>query len=228
MGNSPIWPYVYLLGTAHPIYSIIYCLHLNNKHSELVKGLNEAALLRDGKSLSSVVGNNAENFVPWISFIAIIWGAMAERSWGLFGFGAALCLISAYTSSWLDLVEPIIKKGEAQKRQATKTSHFSNRASFEAPPEEDDSFFSSKTHQKRREPPKQERKPPPKKDTPYGFDKRHPKDADLWAKVDDPNATASERHAAFSMILKREAQRKNDSDPPPGSGGTPLIGSGRK
>ncbi len=230
MNNSMIWPYVYLVGTAYPAYSIIYCMHLNNKHSDIVKHLNEASLLRDGKPLSSAVFATADNFLPWMSFMAIIWGSMAERSWGLFGFGAVLCFVSAYTASWLDLVEPIINKHEARKRQATKTSQFSNRASFEAPPEEDDAFFSSKAQQQRREPPQQERKPPPKQETPYGFDKRHPDDAALWAFVDDPNASDGERQAAFAKILKREAERKQGKKPKPASKSdiVRLIGSDRK
>jgi len=45
------------------------------------------------------------------------------------------------------------------------------------------------------------------KDTPRGFDKRHPDDAKLWAMVDDPAANANERVTAMQKIAEREARR---------------------
>lgn len=45
-------------------------------------------------------------------------------------------------------------------------------------------------------------------DTPYGVDKRDPRDAPLWAVVDDPNAPPPERQACFSKVLKRQQERE--------------------
>ncbi|MCP4184809.1 MAG: hypothetical protein GY761_16075 [Hyphomicrobiales bacterium] len=46
------------------------------------------------------------------------------------------------------------------------------------------------------------------KSMPYGIDKRHPDDAKLWAVVDDPAASDSERKKAFDTILKNQAMRQ--------------------
>ena len=48
----------------------------------------------------------------------------------------------------------------------------------------------------------------PEKEMPYGFEKRHPKDAKLWAYVDDSNASDQERKTALNMILKNQAKRQ--------------------
>ena len=192
-------------------------------------------MLQKGHGIWREAENRDFKAFPWFSVVGFgfIGGAITQNVFG-FLLTAALWAFSWFLGMYWDYAGPVVNMTLARKRQAIRqaaqTASFNTRASFEAPPEGDDAFFSSKAQQQRREPPKQERKPPPKQETPYGFDKRHPKDAKLWAKVDDPNASDGERQAAFSAILKRNAQRKRGEDPKPATDAdvTLLIGSNRK
>lgn len=221
-----------LMANFWPILTLYDYLRITRLEKDIIADIEENLLLQNGRRISDEVDARYKKPVPWFGLIGTIPALGAFQSFWPVLVTGFLFYAAREMNCWIDYVDPIINQSHARKRQAIRqqaqAAKFQPHASFEEPNGDDDAFFSSKAQQKRREPPKQERKPPTNKDTPYGFDKRHPKDADLWAKVDDPSATASERHAAFSMILKREAQRKNDSDSRPGSGGTPLIGSDRK
>jgi cell division protein ZapA (FtsZ GTPase activity inhibitor) len=59
-----------------------------------------------------------------------------------------------------------------------------------------------------------------KSDTFYGTDKRSAEDYKLWAKIDDPNASDSERRAALEKVFSREAQRREGK-----SGNVDLLDS---
>lgn len=215
-------------------------IYYEARHGETVQTIADSIESTYGESVRSYAAKRNVGFVPpvWASVVvaAILLIPDGPQFDNIF-FYIMVCLVGAgtYFAPFNRYVGKQITTVEAQRRIARQQEQtarkFQQRASFEAPPESDDAFFSSKAQQQRaRERPWQEHKPSPKQETPYGFDKRHPKDAKLWAVVDDPNASDGERQAAFSAILKRNAQRKRGEDPNPASDAdvTRLIGSDRK
>lgn len=228
---------IFLAINAVPLWSIFTHFRDRERFRDILDELEESLLLQKGHGIWREAENRETKSIPWfvIGCVSAVGYGLTNSFFGLL-FTIALWVPWFLVSSYWEYAAPIVNRTQAQKRQALRreaqSSRFSTRASFESPPDDDDAFFSSKSQQKQRERerPQHERKPPPKQETPYGFDKRHPKDAKLWAVVDDPNASDGERQAAFSAILKRNAQRKRGEDPNPASDAdvTRLIGSDRK
>lgn len=238
MNETTIRTLIFIAVNALPLWYIFRHFRDRERFRDILEGLEEQLMLQKGHGIwREGEDRDAGDNSPWV--IAGVLGAVsgvATESLFAFFFTAGIGVYWAFINMYWNYAAPIVNKTLAQRRQAVRqaaqAASFSSRASFEAPPDDDDAFFSSKAQQQQRERerPRQERKPPPKQETPYGFDKRHPKDAKLWAVVDDPNASDGERQAAFSAILKRNAQRKRGEDPKPASDADVrlLIGSNRK
>lgn len=228
---------IFLALNAIPVWETYKHFSERERFKDILADLEEDLLLRKGHGIWREAENRDPKPIPWPSiFLFGIIGGVVTQNVFAFLLTLALWTAAAFLGRYWEYAAPIVNMTLAQKRQAIRqaaqTAKFNTRASFESPPDDDDAFFSSKSQQKQRERerPRQEHKPPPKQETPYGFDKRHPKDAKLWAVVDDPNASDGERQAAFSAILKRNAQRKRGEDPNTASDAdvTRLIGSDRK
>ncbi|MDO6523935.1 hypothetical protein Q4578_20270 [Shimia thalassica] len=218
---------------AWPISMIVSYSNLRSKNREIISQIDETLLRQHGKRSDQIAEEEQPPPYGWgiVGFVAIV---------GFFIAGflsllptAALWGIARGMSRWQSFVEPVIERHNAQLRQHQRhnaqAASQGTASSFKEPPPGDDDFFSSKAQSgKERARHDQKRRASSKaQDVPYGVDKRHPKDAKLWAKVDDPNASDGERQNAFAAILKRNAQRKQGQDPAPATDAdvTLLLGS---
>lgn len=220
MRDIEIRALIFIVINAFPLWIIFTHFRDRERFKDVLSGLEEQLLLQKGHGIWREAEQKDTNSWPWVAVggIGVLGGALLESLVAFF-FTAGLWLAWMFISIYWEYAAPIVNRTLAQKRQLIRQARsfpsFGAGTSFKKPSNKDDAFFSSKAQQQRREPPRQEGKR--SQETPYGFDKRHPKDAKLWAVVDDPNASDGERQAAFSAILKRNAQRKRGEDPKPAS-----------
>lgn len=153
---------------------------------------------------------------------AFVWGITQE----VFPIGLIILILAfAFCAKRMADVEPVFKKIKHQKRLERRYGNKAQNTGFQEPPSDDDDYFSYKGSAGGSQRSRSSASASP--EMPYGVDKRHPKDARLWAVVDDPNASDGERQNAFAAILKRNAQRKRGQDPAPATDAdiTLLLGS---
>jgi hypothetical protein len=155
---------------------------------------------------------------------ALVWGITQE----VFPIGLIVLILAfVFCVKRMADVEPVFKRIEHQKRLERRHGNKTQDSGFGQSTDKDDEYFSYKSSSGGSQRNRSSANASP--EMPYGVDKRHPKDARLWAVVDDPNASDGERQNAFAAILKRNAQRKRGEDPAPATDAdiTLLLGSER-
>lgn len=205
---------IFLAANALPAWSIGSYLNNKSQFKDIIDAVQENLLLQHGHGISTEASRYNSDPTPWF-IIGIAIGASGFVGWGGVVVSIILWVWAVYCDEYNGYIAPIINKIQAQKRQELKQAKLAENvkgfAEFDEPSSDDDDYFSSNAQQEK---PRSQSNGSRTRSSgngsqPYGVDKRHPDDKALWAKVDDPSATSSERQSAFTKILEREARRGN-------------------
>ena len=142
------------------------------------------------------------------AYVSIDYSFSSFLFWGLIGIGIGIAAIPL-PAVLLELVQYLIPRKRIVQQAEQPQPAQSARPSFSYSDWEDVKDYRNSDFEYRR--PNNDRYEAPRyrqpdvKPTPYGVDKRDPRDAAIWAIVDDPNANPNERENACLLYTSDAA-----------------------